>query len=91
MTPKIDTENEGAPKVEAQKEPKDDEKEKELLAKYPKFKFLIQAKGAENISEAELAQLRKKQQISLSYQSNSTQINLKDEFSQSVFETNFFV
>lgn len=91
LTPKIDTENEGAPNVEAQKEPKDDEKEKELLAKYPEFKFLIQAKGAENISEAELAQLRKKQQISLSYQSNSTQINLKDEFSQSVFETNFFV
>lgn len=58
---------------------------------YPEFKFLIQTKGAENISEAELAQLRKKQQISLLYQSNSTQINLKDEFSQSAFETNFFV
>lgn len=91
LVPEKSDENEDAPKIEKPKEPKDDEKEKALLAKYPEFRFLIQTKGAENIDESELDALRKKRQIQLSYQANSAQLTLKDEFSQSVFETNFFV
>ena len=71
---------------------KDDKKEEEedsLALKYPEFRALIERRGAENISEAELEQLRQKKQIANSYESNS--ISLKQEFTQAVFETNFSV
>ena len=93
LNPEVENTNDDAQnaKISPKKDDKN-EKEEDLLAlKYPEFKFLIESKGAENISEAELEQLRQKKQITESYQANSTTLSLKQEFTQSVFETNLSV
>ena len=76
-------------KFSPQKEDEKEQKENSLAIKYPEFRALIERRGAENISEAELEQLRQKKQIAESYEANS--ISLEQEFSQAVFETNLSV
>lgn len=90
--PKVDDANEQTPSIQTKNSPKkDDEKEEELMSKYPEFKALIKALGAENISQEKLENLRQKKKINASYQENSAQSSLKDEFTQSIFQTNLLV
>ncbi|TQR58174.1 hypothetical protein [Campylobacter troglodytis] len=63
--------------------------EEALLAKYPEFKALIEAK--ETISEAELDQLREKKKIINSYQHLTQEKDLSQEFTQAVFKTDLTV
>lgn len=93
--PKVEAESEQTPSIQTKNSPKKDdekeEKEEELLSKYPEFKALIKALGAENISQEKLENLREKKKINSSYQKNSAQSSLKDEFTQSIFQTNLLV
>ena len=78
-------------KFSPQKEDEKEQEENSLALKYPEFRALIERRGAENISEAELEQFRQKKQIAESYEANSTAISLEQEFTQAVFETDFSV
>lgn len=59
--PKSDGESEQTANIQNKNSPKKhDEKEEELVSKYPEFKALIKALGVENISQEKLENLRQK-------------------------------
>ena len=91
LNPEVESSGKKNTKFSPQKEDEKEQEENSLALKYPEFRALIERRGAENISEAELEQLRQKKQIAESYEANSTAISLEQEFSQAVFETNLRV
>ena len=89
LSPEVESKDEV--QIEKPNKKEKSEYEEALLLKYPEFKALIEARGSENISEAELEDLRQKKKIATSYQENSQNITLKQEFTQTVFKTDLLI